>query len=480
MIIINCFLLLLAALKYASASFNALLITSNDEIPIIIFQIPGNYDIEEVNLILSYFTAIGDFSIDSISHLLHRFMLNYPGSFFHLASRPPNNLTEQELRNFYEDTIRAAYTEFCTRIPRDLDDWKRSINITNEKLPIRIGRSSIISDAVEAYKNIDRIPFIIPRHLFNINIKVTFIGEDGVDYGGPRNEFFSLFFRSIIQNSGLFALNSEGYVTISPDRTSIEDLDTYEAFGFYLAKAFQNNFSIGCHFAQIIVELIKFGKLQFNSLDLLESWDSQLNSILKSMEMLSSDELRNYNFNDINPEHPSLVVTPFNVKNFTIEKFRYEIISNFQIQLLMITLGFVRACPGHVITKSDLNLAEAFGGKNSITADELISAISIQTPVNLSTLGFFAQWLRSLNTDQLMIIFRFVTGMRVIPPGNLVNLNIKIVVSSPGTEHLLVQANTCQRFFILPPYTTEEQAMERFSTLLRQLESGDAFCFGFA
>lgn len=473
------YLLLLAVLKCVLvSSASVLLLTNNPDREIIIFDFPENSNLYLASQFVASFYSDGDYSESSINSFVQILTAIYPGFSFRSFSR--NNLTEEEIMNILGNSARVGVEELDTRMPRGLDDWKLSINRPSAKLPIKVKRSSIISDAVQAYKDLDRIPFIIPRHLFNRNIKVTFIDEAGEDYGGLRNEFFSLFFRNIIENSGLFAVNSEGYVIVAKERASVEDLDMYEAFGFYLAKAFQNNVPIGYHLAQLIAELIKFGKFKIKNLDLLESWDYQLNSSLRSLSYMSSDELSDYNFKDINPRYASLAVNPMNVKMFTVAKFRNEIISNYQAQLLMIVVGFVRACPGHLLATSDIDLAEAFRGNNNLTADEMISAFIIEGPRNIKTLYLFAQWLGSLNTNQLMIFFRYVTGLRVIPPGGLKNLNLKIIFLAPGTEHMLPQANTCLKHFMLPPYSTEEQAMERFNVLLRQLESGDAFGFGFA
>lgn len=198
------------------------------------------------------------------------------------------------------------------------------------------------------------------------------------------------------------------------------------------------------------------------------------------MSLLSSNDLGEFNFKDINPDYPYITVNQPNVPFFVLLKFRTEIIRNFQVQLLMITLGFVRACPGHILAKStDLNLVEALGGRTILTAQEMISAFHVDGPL-LAVLPYccFSNWIRTLSSDQLMKLFRFVTGMRVFN-GNLSKLNLKIVFLSPGTEHLLPHANTCQKTLILPAYATEEQAMTRFNDLLIYLESGDAFGFGF-
>lgn len=348
------------------------------------------------------------------------------------------------------------------------------------QLPVNVSRSSIVTDAVASYRAFDRIPYMAPYKLFHRNILVNFIGEIGLDAGGLLREFFSVFFRQIIESSGLFTLNSHGYVVISPGRTSLEDLAAYEAFGFYLAKSFQNNNSIGCHFSTLITQMIKFGEIFFDNLIEFETWDPHFASSLRALATMPDEDLRDYNFRDINPKFPSIVLKSSLVPLFSAAKVQNFINSNFRAQLLMICLGFARACPVHLLAKSNIDLNSALLGSTRLTADALIEAIQVKYPAKQSpAYGFFCEWLRQLGHRDLIQMFRFVTGMKVVPPGNLAALNITLVLSAEETEHKLPQANTCNKILILPPYKNREAAFEKLNILRLHLSTGDAFEFGF-
>ena len=487
--VLNFFVLLFCILNCVSASAYLVFSTKYLQQPIILLKFPISNDPNQVARLVGEYKAARDFSEPAILNTLRRFLERFPGSSYvvdigAIMEASCNNIRGyiiselNELHANNEDIIRDA----DSRHPRDIQDWRIFYTFPNTTtLPINVRRSFIVEDSVKAYKDLDHIPDLIPNHLFNRNIKVTFVDEAGVDEGGLRNEFFSIFFREVIENSGLFALNSEGYVIVATGRTYLKDFDIYEAFGFYLGKAFQNRIPVGCQFADIIIEMIKYGQVSLTDLDLLQSWDPELASSLRSLENLSSSDLSSFNFNDLGSDFPSIIVDRENLSFYKLFKMRNEIYSKFRIQLVMIALGFARACPGNLLARSNFNLSAAFVGDKTLTAEALISAFTIEGPLSAVTAySTFSKWLRTLTNTQLMSFFRFLTGMKVIPPGNLSNLFLKIAFSAPGTEYLLPRANTCRRTFILPAYQTEELAMERFNTLLRLLESGEAFCFGLA
>ena len=469
-------ILLISFLTFTSAIGNTLFLTHFHESPFIVLIYPNESLSTQVAHMLQEYENAGDFSRPAIDGFLERFRVRFPGSWYDrnviISQRSSDTIT---ISSVCSNPFISS--ELDSYLPNNLNQWNDFI--TSRTLPINVRRSFIVEDAVKAYKDLDHITN--PNHLFNRNIKVTFVDEAGVDQGGLRNEFFSIFFREVIENSGLFALNSEGYIIVATGRTFLKDFDIYEAFGFYLAKAFQNKIPVGCQFADIIIDMIKYGAISFTNLDLLQSWDPKLASGLRSLEGLSSTDLSSFNFDDLDSDFPSIQLTRDNVRIFNMIQFQNEINSKFRNQLVMIVLGFTRACPAHLLAKSNVNLSAAFIGNKAITAEELISAFSIEGPLtSVLTYNCFNKWLRSLNQAQIMKFFRFLTGMKVIPLGDLSNLSLKLSFLTEGTEHLLPQANTCQRTFILPPYQTEKQAKERLDALLQQIESGEAFGFCFA
>lgn len=185
----------------------------------------------------------------------------------------------------------------------NIADWKQSVNLVKCKtIPVNVDRNTIVRDAVRAYKAID------PSHIFHRNIKVTFEGEEPLDSSVTRVDFFVTFFREIIQYHGLFQVNSKGFNIIAPGRPNAKDLDFYEAFGFYLAKLYQNNLTIGQRLSLVIFDFIRTGQIS-KDLQRLQTWEPNVSSYDSAIQLLKP----------------------------------------FQVQLMMIALGFSRACPPNLL-----------------------------------------------------------------------------------------------------------------------------------
>jgi hypothetical protein len=178
-------------------------------------------------------------------------------------------------------------------------DWMSSIGkFSSDKIPITINsQETIIKDAVSSFKAIDSIPNTAPYHLFQQNLLVHFNKDPScINSDLKRNYFFMEFSKKVLQTDRYFTRNAQGFLLITENQYLYdEDLDFYEAFGFFLAKAFQNNISpaFGLRLHPRIVKSIQTGK---------------------------TDGIPKY----------------------------------MRTQIIMLTLGFVRACPAHILEKHPL------------------------------------------------------------------------------------------------------------------------------
>jgi hypothetical protein len=184
-------------------------------------------------------------------------------------------------------------------------DWvSSSYKCKSYTLPISINsRETFVEDAVRSYKALDRIPFTAPYHLFHRNLLVHFNERpESVGVVENRNLFFQMFFDEALRTNRYFTRNQQGALVISKsDRLYEEDLDFYEAFGFFLAKGFQN-----------------------------ASINTKLNI------------------------HPQIITAIQIGKTIGIP-------SKWRVQVTMMTLGFVRACPAYILENiSSIVLRTAF------------------------------------------------------------------------------------------------------------------------
>lgn len=207
-------------------------------------------------------------------------------------------------------------------------EWKEIIyNQKDRFIEISVRRSNIVQDAVKAYKELHSTPGTIPRHLMLRRLVVRFENEPG----NQMREFLVLFTAEIIEKYKLFSYNPQGFLVLNSEEVDLTEdvLDMYEAFGFFSAKAFQIDLSIGkCNsYPLIFIKMLKQGHLKNLKVGDFDSYDKKFIAHLRSStpEAQLHDKIKNH----------------------------YR--TKMQVQLIMITLGFVRACPGGLIARDLFN-----------------------------------------------------------------------------------------------------------------------------
>lgn len=363
---------------------------------------------------------------------------------------------------------------------KTFSDWKRAVKRPScNSLPVEISRDSIIFGAVESFKKFKDVtkPGSFQLHYRNIEVKL----EAGYDNGGPRAEFLSLFFNEIIYNSPYFSINPHGYVVLAPGKTSLNDLSVYEAFGFYLAKAVQNEVPINAKLSKIITEIIRLGKLHLYDPNIIKSWDLEFGNSLKALEQYDDEALSQFDFKDIFDFFLPHPCTQSNLKAFLNYKM-LNFLQNFNSQLIMIGLGFIRACPPKVAFEIvDLNAHVL--GEFKLSAQELIDAFKVtKSDSEHFVFKTFCNWLHSLDNNQLQGFFRYISGLQVLPAAGLGALFPKLtfVIANDEDSSRFPHANTCARIFSIPPYNNEEETLDKLKLLMGLIESGEAYGFGLA
>ena len=100
------------------------------------------------------------------------------------------------------------------------------------------------------------------RPTFNVSkvLKVTFIGEEAVDDGGPRREFFSLLVKDTFHSSGLFT----GWPSNVVPEHSVEAVATNKFYvvGKMMATCLVQGGQPPLCFAKAVADVLVFGKIK--------------------------------------------------------------------------------------------------------------------------------------------------------------------------------------------------------------------------
>ena len=129
-----------------------------------------------------------------------------------------------------EDTVlmalenqRMQKEKDCRKKHPDDDEYEMS-------MPIHIRRAKILHDTYSEVED-------IPEDEWRPTMKVTFIGESGVDTGGLSREFFSLFYEAISNSS--YMSGSSPHMSFSHDQVALKS-GKFENFGKLISLALLN------------------------------------------------------------------------------------------------------------------------------------------------------------------------------------------------------------------------------------------------
>jgi len=137
---------------------------------------------------------------------------------------------------------------------------------------IEVRRFNLIEDALNVLSN--------PHLNFKKQLKVKFIGEQGVDAGGVAKEFFQLIVKQLFDASyGMFTYNTETR-TFWFNPYTFEPKIKYELIGFVLGLALYNTVILDVHFPRVVYK--KLLGLDYTFDDLIEFSPS----IGKSLEFI--------------------------------------------------------------------------------------------------------------------------------------------------------------------------------------------------
>lgn len=154
----------------------------------------------------------------------------------------------------------------------DIDD--------KNKLRINVRRGKVWNDTFVIFRGHDKSDFNLPLH-------VRFTGEEAVDLGGPKREFFSLLFRGLEQQR--IVAGSSPYLTFSHDILAYEGKE-YEICGVLVALSLLNGCSGPHNLSPSLVQYILHEDKQFCQCKIGEIPNPDIRSKCQEIEETSEEK----------------------------------------------------------------------------------------------------------------------------------------------------------------------------------------------
>ncbi|OXB53393.1 hypothetical protein ASZ78_001893, partial [Callipepla squamata] len=333
----------------------------------------------------------------------------------------------------------------------------------NPCLILMVRRDNIVGDAVEVLRKTKNVDYKKP-------LKVIFVGEEAVDVGGVRKEFFLLIMRELLDPKyGMFRYYEESRLIWFSDKT-FEDSDLFHLIGVVCGLAIYNFTIVDLHFP-----LALYKKL-LNEKPSLDDLKELMPDVGRGMQ-----QLLDYPEDDI--EEAFCLNFTITVENFGTTEIKELVPNGADIPVVKQNRqDFVDAYVDYIFNKSVASLFSAFhagfhkvcGGKvlQLFQPSELQSMVIGNTNYDWKeleknteykgeywadhpTIKIFWEVFHQLPLEKKKQFLLFLTGSDRIPILGMKCLKL-VIQPTGGGEGYLPVAHTCFNLLDLPKYTDKE------------------------
>lgn len=379
-------------------------------------------------------------------------------------------------------------------IENDLMQEEEVPQLDNEEVLVNLLMNGAAS--VSAFCNIEvRREYLIedtlnilsrPEMNFRKELKVKFIGEQGVDSGGLRKEFFQLIIKKIFDPAYSMFIYNEETRTYWFNADTFESRIKFELIGFILGLALYNSVILDVHFPRVIYKKLLGYNPGFDDLiDYSPSIAQSLEFILKYEEpdlqdMLActfSVEIDSYGEKktvELVPGGSYIYVTQENKKEYIDKYLDWLFNSSIGPLFEAFRKGFYKLYNGEMATNCDPEeLQLLICGSPILDFHELEKVVTYDGGYDkkAQTIVNFWNIIHELDIDQQKRFLFFATGSDRAPVGGLGNLPFCLMKNGEDNEQLPT-AHTCFNTLLLPPYSGKEKLR---SKLLLAISNSEGF-----
>lgn len=304
------------------------------------------------------------------------------------------------------------------------------------------------------------------EHDLTKQLKVQFVGEEGVDEGGLRKEFFQLCWDKLFNGDyGIFQELSDarGCFWFRPTG----DVEECRLVGILLGLAVYNGILVQPRFPLFLFKkLLKWPV----TLDDYREVDSSVVQSLKALKSCSMDGLGlTFVAGELETElvvgGSGIAVNNSNFGDYLQLCRDFYLNRHCEVQFEAFRRGFESVCSGSVLyAYRPEELYALIHGSDDFDLSELKSLTTYEggyTEEYLVIRWFWQVLEHHLTPPQRSNFLQFVTGSSRAPIGGLSKLESFVVMRVSGPEGRLPSAHTCFNTLLLPEYSTPEMLLEK-------------------
>uniref|UniRef100_A0A8P4GQC7 HECT domain-containing protein n=1 Tax=Dicentrarchus labrax TaxID=13489 RepID=A0A8P4GQC7_DICLA len=351
-----------------------------------------------------------------------------------------------------------------------------AVESVNPCLILIVRRENIVGDTMEVLRKSKNVDYKKP-------LKVIFVGEEAVDAGGVRKEFFLLIMKELLDPKyGMFRYYEESRLIWFSNK----DIDLFNLIGVICGLAIYNLTIVELHFP---VALYKKLLKRKPTLDDLKELMPDVGRSLQLLLDYAEDDLEetfclNFTITEENygatevlelvPNGEDINVNKSNRQDFVSAYVDYVFNTSVAPLFECFYAGFHKVCGGKVLELFQPNELQAMViGNTNYDWTELQKSTEYKGEywTDHPTIRLFWEVFHNLPLEKKKQFLLFLTGSDRIPILGMKSLKLVIQPTSGG-EHYLPVAHTCFNLLDLPKYTTLETLREK---LLQAIDHNQGF-----
>lgn len=385
------------------------------------------------------------------------------------------------------DVIAATFTQFLLKNIGGSETFKDKLEFFHyevrklhqkhyhDKLQLKVSRDKILESSMKATKNFSTSDWCK-------SFEITFMGEQGLDWGGLRREWFEILCSALFDPENQlfhrFKNDKQGLVHPNPRRPAHLKLKHYEYAGRIVSKCLYES-SLGSGYrqlvrarfsrsflAQLIGLRVHYKYFEQDDPDLyvtkikyiLENDVDDMELYFSEEEYTSSGQL--LKTTELIPGGSRIHVTNQNKLMYLDALAQYRLATSVREEVEHFLKGLNELIPENLLCifdENELELLMCGTGQFSIAdfkANHTVSGFSFEFR---KVLDWFWTAVSNFTEEEMARLLQFTTGCSQLPPGGFAELNPRFHLSAAPTFGSLPTAHTCFNQLCLPDYDSYEQ-----------------------
>eukprot|EP00357_Protocruzia_adherens_P017248 CAMPEP_0115007470 /NCGR_PEP_ID=MMETSP0216-20121206/21207_1 /TAXON_ID=223996 /ORGANISM="Protocruzia adherens, Strain Boccale" /LENGTH=744 /DNA_ID=CAMNT_0002374435 /DNA_START=239 /DNA_END=2473 /DNA_ORIENTATION=- len=343
-----------------------------------------------------------------------------------------------------------------------------SVNDLSPYLVLRIHREKIVEDTLNQ--------LILDPKVLKKPLKVEFVGEQGIDEGGVKKEFFQLIVKELFDPKyGMFDFFEDIRVFYFNGH-SFESKLKFELIGCILGLAIYNRVILDVHFPMVVYRKLAGFPVDLEDLkgvnpDMYRSFEKLLtytgdveNDFCFTFQVVREvfGEIKTY---ELKPNGDQIPVTADNREEFVKLYTEWYLNDVCDEVFQAFHKGFHNVAGGKAfqLFKPE-ELEQLVCGERELDFHELEKATEYEDGYTKDSdiVKYFWEIVYEYSEEQKRALLAFATGSDRSPIGGLRNLEFFILRHGEDSDRLPT-AHTCFNYLLIPEYSSKEKLKERLT-----------------